>query len=61
MSVTPDNHSGGSSPPSTLPVEVDNEKAIPVQETPAPPPPPNGGLVAWFQVVGAFFLFFNSW
>jgi hypothetical protein len=23
--------------------------------------PPNGGLVAWLQVVGAFFLFFNSW
>ncbi|KAB8264262.1 major facilitator superfamily domain-containing protein [Aspergillus pseudonomiae] len=62
MTVTPDNHSGSSSsPPSTLPVEVENEKAIPVQETPAPPPPPNGGLVAWLQVVGAFFLFFNSW
>lgn len=24
-------------------------------------PPPNGGLVAWLQVAGAFFLFFNSW
>jgi hypothetical protein len=23
--------------------------------------PPNGGLVAWLQVLGAFFLFFNSW
>lgn len=22
---------------------------------------PNGGLTAWLQVVGAFFLFFNSW
>lgn len=22
---------------------------------------PNGGLVAWLQVLGAFFLFFNSW
>lgn len=22
---------------------------------------PNGGLRAWLQVVGAFFLFFNSW
>lgn len=31
-------------------------------ETPAPPPlPPNGGIVAWSQVVGAFFLFFSSW
>ena len=23
--------------------------------------PPNGGLNAWSQVVGSFFLFFNSW
>ena len=23
--------------------------------------PPNGGLPAWFQVSGSFFLFFNSW
>lgn len=23
--------------------------------------PPNGGLVAWLQVAGSFFLFFNSW
>lgn len=22
---------------------------------------PNGGLTAWLQVVGAFFLMFNSW
>lgn len=27
----------------------------------SPPPPPNGGLQAWLQVAGAFFLFFNSW
>ncbi|PWY85085.1 MFS general substrate transporter, partial [Aspergillus heteromorphus CBS 117.55] len=27
----------------------------------APPPPPNGGTLAWLQVAGAFFLFFNSW
>ncbi|OAP60615.1 hypothetical protein AYL99_05617 [Fonsecaea erecta] len=26
-----------------------------------PGPPPNGGLRAWMQVVGSFFLFFNSW
>jgi hypothetical protein len=26
-----------------------------------PPPPPDGGIVAWSQVVGAFFLFFSSW
>jgi hypothetical protein len=24
-------------------------------------PPPNGGLRAWLQVLGSFFLFFNSW
>ena len=23
--------------------------------------PPNGGFEAWLQVVGAFFLFMNSW
>ncbi|KAI1618426.1 MFS transporter, MCP family, solute carrier family 16, member 10 [Exophiala viscosa] len=24
-------------------------------------PPPNGGTLAWLQVLGAFFLYFNSW
>jgi hypothetical protein len=24
-------------------------------------PPPDGGLKAWVQVLGAHFLFFNSW
>lgn len=24
-------------------------------------PPPNGGLTAWLQVLGGFFLFFNTW
>lgn len=23
--------------------------------------PPNGGLEAWLQVLGAFFLYFNTW
>lgn len=23
--------------------------------------PPNGGLLAWLQVLGAFFLWFNTW
>lgn len=23
--------------------------------------PPNGGLKAWIQVLGAFFLYFNTW
>ena len=31
------------------------------QEVPAPAPPPNGGLKAWQQVLGAFFLNFNTW
>ncbi|EAW12156.1 putative MFS monocarboxylate transporter [Aspergillus clavatus NRRL 1] len=63
MAVSMDKQSATSSPPSTLPVEEsDGEKGVaPVQETPSPPPPPNGGMVAWLQVVGAFFLFFNSW
>lgn len=26
-----------------------------------PEPPPNGGLTAWLQVAGSFFLFFNCW
>lgn len=28
---------------------------------PGDAPPPNGGLVAWLQVLGAFFCYFNSW
>lgn len=28
---------------------------------PGPGPPPDGGLVAWLQVVGGFFLNFNTW
>lgn len=36
------------------------------EELPSVPPNPhadipNGGVVAWLQVVGSFFLFFNSW
>lgn len=23
--------------------------------------PPNGGLKAWVQILGAFFLYFNTW
>ncbi|KAJ5646157.1 hypothetical protein N7490_002529 [Penicillium lividum] len=36
------------------------EKQTP-EKLDTPPPPPNGGPVAWLQVAGAFFLFFNSW
>ncbi|KJR86545.1 uncharacterized protein SPSK_02504 [Sporothrix schenckii 1099-18] len=28
---------------------------------PGPPPPPNGGTRAWLQVLGAFFINFNTW
>ncbi|KAH8883579.1 MFS general substrate transporter [Thozetella sp. PMI_491] len=44
------------------------EKAVSVAAEPAPepvaptkPPVPDGGLQAWLQVVGAFFLWFNTW
>ena len=41
------------------------EANIPQQLKPAggPPggPPPNGGTTAWLQVLGGFFLFFNTW
>ncbi|KAJ5433025.1 uncharacterized protein N7458_012181 [Penicillium daleae] len=40
--------------------ESEIENQIP-KEPATPPPPPNGGLVAWLQVAGAFFLFFNCW
>lgn len=36
----------------------DTERQVPDEK---PPVPPNGGFSAWLQVVGAFFLFFNSW
>lgn len=39
--------------------ESDSEKQKLEQH--AAPPPPNGGVMAWLQVAGAFFLFFNSW
>ena len=41
------------------------EANIPQQQKPVggPPggPPPNGGTTAWLQVLGGFFLFFNTW
>ncbi|KAK5045825.1 hypothetical protein LTR84_008918 [Exophiala bonariae] len=36
--------------------ELEREKTIAEQ-----PPIPNGGMLAWLQVLGSFFLFFNSW
>lgn len=35
-----------------------NKKA---QTVPEPGPAPDGGLTAWLQVLGAFFLNFNTW
>lgn len=47
-------------------LEKDTPKEI--SETASPTPEvkpartiPNGGLQAWLQVVGAFFLYFNTW
>jgi hypothetical protein len=41
--------------------KIIKETRIQTNKELTPPPPPNGGLVAWLQVAGAFFLFFNSW
>lgn len=40
------------------------EAGLQQQKPPSGPPggpPPNGGLTAWLQVLGGFFLFFNTW
>ncbi|CEH12521.1 Monocarboxylate transporter [Ceraceosorus bombacis] len=37
------------------------ERCISTHTTRTLGPPPDGGLLAWTQVVGAFFLFVNSW
>ncbi|THC89638.1 hypothetical protein EYZ11_010914 [Aspergillus tanneri] len=51
-------------PPAVLMTDTqasDTKKQTPSRPADSPPPPPDGGLTAWLQVVGAFFLFFNSW
>ncbi|GKZ32519.1 hypothetical protein AbraIFM66950_001988 [Aspergillus brasiliensis] len=40
------------------PKEADSHS---IEQNPAYITPPNGGLQAWLQVAGSFFLFFNSW
>jgi hypothetical protein len=43
---------------------LDAEAGLQPQKPPGGPPggpPPNGGLTAWLQVLGGFFLFFNTW
>ncbi|KAI2893723.1 hypothetical protein CBS63078_9059 [Aspergillus niger] len=48
--------------PRAVPNSAETEKqSVDEDSTPLPPPPPNGGIFAWVQVAGAFFLFFNSW
>jgi hypothetical protein len=43
-------------PPLVVPLDGSAAGKPPTEE-----PPPNGGLQAWLQVLGSFFLFFNSW
>lgn len=64
MSSETDKHLALRDPPVSLPAAESDESESEKQtaDQPAvPPPPPNGGLTAWLQVAGAFFLFFNSW
>lgn len=35
--------------------------AAPAAPPPGMPKPPNGGLTAWLQVFGAFWVYFNTW
>ncbi|KAF2772677.1 MFS general substrate transporter [Teratosphaeria nubilosa] len=44
----------------------DDHQTAPSKLHPGPPgppggPPPDGGLTAWLQVLGGYFLFFNTW
>jgi hypothetical protein len=43
------------SPPEDSAIAIANEKNVDHGA------PPNGGFNAWLQVLGSFFLFFNSW
>lgn len=49
------------SPSDTSPERGSLDTAKEASASPAPDPVPNGGLTAWLQVLGSFFLFFNSW
>ncbi|GLA42794.1 hypothetical protein AnigIFM63309_011527 [Aspergillus niger] len=66
MAVPSDSDASSISPLSVDPIAVPNsaeteKQSVDEDSTPLPPPPPNGGIFAWVQVAGAFFLFFNSW
>ncbi|KAK0720116.1 hypothetical protein B0H67DRAFT_552354 [Lasiosphaeris hirsuta] len=55
--ITSDSSGGGRDP-----AFVKNEaSAFAAAEHAGPPPPPDGGLTAWLQVLGAFFLNLNTW
>ncbi|KAL4734225.1 major facilitator superfamily domain-containing protein [Aspergillus similis] len=45
--------------PSSTPSST-SSAPIPTSQTPSPSQPPNGGLVAWLQVVGSWFIVFNT-
>jgi hypothetical protein len=47
--------------PLELPSLIPPLNAAVEEKRPPEEPPPNGGLNAWLQVLGSFFLFFNSW
>ncbi|KAG7140528.1 MFS-type transporter eupM like protein [Verticillium longisporum] len=37
------------------------DDAVPAEQPSKPPQCPNKGLKAWLQVLGAFFIYFNTW
>ncbi|KAK1984981.1 major facilitator superfamily domain-containing protein [Colletotrichum cereale] len=49
------------SPPGQAKVAAAVQDAVSVQNAEAASEPPDGGPLAWLQVAGSFFLFFNSW
>ena len=58
--------SGRSAVEDALDAEANVSPAEPVEpqkevNSDDPGPPPNGGVKAWLQVAGSFFLFFNCW
>ena len=53
VSTLPMSHDTDS--PADSPMNSSKESKLPSSEA------PNGGLSAWLQVAGAFFLYFNTW
>lgn len=54
--------SHGSPTPTPTPESLLDDERGKGQDMPSGPgPPPDGGLEAWLQVLGAFFLNFNTW